>query len=58
MIPSSVLVVKTERTLAKEMGEVLWFALQSMTRTHLYKLVLLPGVLAVEKMEPQECTLL
>merc|ERR1711872_109151 len=50
--------VLMERIHVKETEEVLLSVLQSMILIHMFKLVWLPGVLDVEKMVLQECTLL
>merc|ERR1712151_158449 len=44
------------RTHAREMEEALLSAPLNMTLTPTYRLAWLPGVLAVGRMEPQECT--
>merc|ERR1712083_1103919 len=51
-------VVLMERIHVKETEEVLLSALQGMILIHMCKQVWLPGVLVVEKMVLQECTLL
>merc|ERR1712013_271150 len=56
MTPTSVQEELMARTPARVMEEVLWSVPPSTTLTPMYRLVWLHGVLAVGRMEPQECT--